>query len=365
MARRRKQTAGERAHPLNDREAAVLEALILDYVREGEPVASTRLAARSDLDLSSASIRSVMARLEEAGYLDQPHTSAGRVPTDRAYRLYVDHLMRTPRLSTDHSRSIREALDASRGEIGDLLETASRQLAQFTRQVGVVLAPRLTEIIVERLEFVRLDPRRIVAVVIARSGVVHHRVIRVEQAPGQADLDRDGAYLSEQFGGLVLAEIRRRLIDALERERAALDVRLLRCFQLGQQALDGPDDGALVFVDGASNLLESRDLADHGDLREILRTLEEREQLVGLLDRLIGQEGVQVAIGGELAAEHLSRCAVVASPYGTGDRTLGTIGVVGPTRMEYPRAVTLVRHLSSAIGRYLGEDGGEDGGETG
>ena len=341
---------------LSDREARVLEALILEYVQLGEPIGSTRLAKRDGLGLSSASIRNVLARLEDLGLLMQPHTSAGRVPTDRAWRVYVDHMMRTPRLERAQADHIERSLQG-RGEMSELLDQASKQLAQFTHQVGIALAPKLTQLIVERIEFIRLDPRRVVAVVVSRSGLVHHRMLMLDDtAPSQADLDRDGQFLTERFGGRSLQEMRQRFEDAIERERAELDAVLTRRFDLGQRALAADGDDALIYVDGTSNLLDGPDFPDRADLREVMRTLEERAQLAGLLDRLIRGDGVSIAIGQEIPIDPLTRCSVVASPYGPPGRTLGTVGIVGPTRMEYPRAVALVEHLAALIGRHLSAD---------
>ena len=343
---------------LDDREAAILRSVIRQHIVSGEPIGSRAVSKGPQLDLSPATIRNIMAELEERGFLSQPHTSAGRVPTPKAYRLYVDRMIRRPRMSSSQIQAIDRAMLASRGEITDLLAEASRQLSRFSNQVGVVLAPEIRRIVVEHVEFVRLDTRRVVAVVVGRSGVVHNRILDVVEPLEQRELDRIGRYLSEQFGGRTLPEIRDLLRRRMSEERAAYDRLVARSLELGRRTVEAESGEAEVFVDGASNLMDSPEFADPDKIKGLMQALEQKQTLITLLGRVLQDEGLQVVIGGEdPPASDLAQCSLVATTYGTGDRVMGTLGVVGPTRMEYAHAIALVDYLAQVLTRFFSPTG--------
>ncbi len=335
---------------LGAREREVLRSVIRAHIVTGTPVGSKTLSLGTGLDLSPATIRNVMAELEERGLLVQPHPSAGRVPTDTAYRLYVDHWMGAPRVVPAQAQAIDEAL-RTRRDVAELLEEASRQLSRLSHHVGVVLAPELRRIVVEHLEFVRLDPRRVVAVLVDRTGVVHNRIVEEDEASDQEELDRVGRWLTDQFTGLTLQQMREELLRRVSQDRAAYD--------LARKAVEpapGESEGEL-FVEGMANLLDEPAFVDLDRMRAILKTLEEKSRLVELLGRVLDGEGVQVVIGSENPLPGLADCSLVTSTYGAGDRVLGTVGVVGPTRMEYARTVALVDHLAKVLTRLLSSPG--------
>ena len=340
---------------LDDRESAVLRAVVEAHVATGEPVGSVTVSRQSGLRLSPATIRAVMAALEERGLLVQRHTSAGRTPTDAAWRLYVDRWARQQRVDAALAVRIDEALERHGGEVAELLGETSRQLSRWTNQVGLVLAPDLRRIVVERLEFVRLPADRVVAILVGASGVVHHRILRVEAGLDQLELERIGAYLSEQFGGRTLPEMRAELERRLREERAVYDRVVARSFELGHRTVAATASEGEVFVGGASNLIGSPEFADPQRIRSLLRALEQKNRLVELLSRLMESRGVQVVIGEENALPALTDCSLIASTYGAAGRPMGTIGIVGPTRMEYARAIGLVEHLAGVLSRLLSE----------
>ncbi len=342
---------------LDDRAGEVLRTVIRRHILTGEPVGSKSVTDGAHLDLSPASIRNVMAELEERGLLRQPHTSAGRVPTDQAYRLYVDRMLRRRRVSPSQAQAIDEALAGSRGEIPDLLAEASRQLSQFSNQVGLVLAPDLQRIPIDRIEFVRLDPRRVVAILVTRSGVVHNRMLDTAEPSGQDELDRIGRYLTDELGGLTLPEMHDRVLTRMAEERAAYDRLMRQSLELGRQALQSHAEEAELLVDGASNLIGSPEFSELDAMRGLMRTLEEKKALIQLLSHVIDDDGVQVVIGQENPDEQLSRCSLVVAGYGTESRTFGTLGIVGPTRMEYAKAIALVGHLAAALSRLMSGSG--------
>jgi len=340
-----------------ERHAEVLRAIIREHILTGEPVGSQTVSRAPRLKLSAASVRNIMGELENWGYLNQPHPSAGRVPTDRAYRLYVDRLLPRPRLVASDAESIDRALLSSHQEIPDLLGEASRQLSQISNQVGLVLAPDLARIIVEHLEFVRLDERRVIAILVARTGVVHHRMLRVDRAMEQDELDRIGRYLSAEFGGHTLPQMRELLRLRLSEERATYDRLMAQSLDLGRRAVEGDEIVADLLVEGVSNLIGPPEFADLDVIRSLFRTLEEKRTLIDLLSRVLSGEGVQVVIGEENRSSDLSSCAIVASPYGAGGHVRGTVGIVGPKRMAYPRAIALVDYLARALTRALSGPG--------
>jgi heat-inducible transcriptional repressor len=342
--------------PLDARGAEVLRLVIRAYIHSGEPVGSVRLSHEPGLGLSPATIRTIMADLETRGFLAQPHPSAGRVPTDSAYRFYVDHAVRRRPVGAAEAQKIDAALARRRGELVELLEEASRQLSQFSQHVGVVLAPGVRRIVVERVEFVRLEAARILAIVVGRGGVVQHRILRTDTDIGQLELDRMGRFLSERFGGWTLTAMRDELVRRLAEERAACDRMVARSFEFGCRSVEfGEELEGTLFVEGASNLLGRPEFSDPEQVRSLLRTLEEKHRLVELLSRLLEARGPKVVIGEEDPLTALADCSVIASTYGSEDRVLGTVGIVGPRRMEYSRAIALVDYLASVLTRLLSD----------
>lgn len=342
---------------LDDRQGEILKSVIQAHVLTGEPVGSRTLSRGAGLDLSPATIRNVMSDLEERGLLSSPHASAGRIPTDLAYRLYVDRLMSRPPIDAGHAHAIDEALQHRRGEIQELLSEAARQLSRVSQHVGVVLVPDMRRIIVEHLEFVRLDGHRVVAILVDRAGVVHNRILEVADAFDQPDLDRVGNELSQRFGGKTLPAIREAIARELMEERSAYDRRRARLLELGRDALNVDEDASDVLVEGASNLVGALESNGLTRTKELLRTLEQKGRLVDLLESVLAGQGVQVVIGHENPVSSLSDLSVVAATYRAGDRVLGTVGVVGPTRMEYARAIALVDYLAHVLTRFLTNPG--------
>jgi heat-inducible transcriptional repressor len=298
-----------------------------------------------------------MSDLEERGLLSQPHASAGRIPTDLAYRLYVDRLMSRGPLSVGHAQAIDEALTHRKGEIPELLSEAARQLSRVSQHVGVVLVPDMRRIVVERLEFVRLDAHRVVAILVDRAGVVHNRILSVADPFEQGELDRIGNELSQRFGGQTLPTIREAIASELLEEKTTYDQRRARLLSLGRDAVVIDTDASDVLVEGASNLVGAPEFHDLTRTKDVLRTLEQKGRLVDLLENVLAGEGVQVVIGHENPVSGLSDLSVVATTYRAGDRVLGTVGVVGPTRMEYARAIALVDYLAHVLTRFLTHPG--------
>lgn len=350
---------------LDQRAAEVLRIVIEEHVKSGEPVSSRRTARLHPEQLSPATIRNIMADLTDEGYLEQPHTSAGRVPTDRGYRFLVDEaLVGRRRLASGEIRQIKDLIASTR-ELDEILSRATRLLAELTHQVGVVLAPDLEQAMLEHVDFVRIGPQRVVAIFVSRTGMVSHRVLDTDEDLPQEELDRLGARLRQHVVGLTLSEVRRRMIDLLREDHEWAR-------RIGREAVGRaihflerpfPEETGELRVEGTSSLLEVPEFTDIQRLRDALRTLEERTRLLRLLDRCVTAPGVRVIIGAETEEPTLSLLAVVASPYRAGRTAKGLVGVVGPRRMEYARAVAVVDELARQITGILAAGEGDEGSE--
>jgi heat-inducible transcriptional repressor len=340
-------------NPIDARAEEILKKVIVNYILTGEPVGSRTIAKLSREGLSPASIRNVMADLEETGFLTQPHTSAGRVPTDKGYRYYVDALLDPVRLAPRDKALIDESLARVASEFGEAMEIIPKILSRLSSQVGYVVSPPIREAVLKHIEFVRLHGRRILCVFVDRSGVVSHRLIEVEEDYEQRDLDRAGRYLVEDFAGLSLGEVRSRLVTLMAEEKAAFDVLLRNAINLGTRYLDAELDERRLVLEGTTNIMKQPEFADIDTMRRLFETFEEKHHLVKLLDRCLDAPGVRVVIGSETDDPALTSLALVASPYRVDSRSTGIVGLLGPTRMEYERAVALVDYISRLLSSLL------------
>jgi len=341
---------------LSDRQRQVLEAVVLTYIEQGEPVSSLWLAERGGLGVSSATVRSTLSHLEEIGLIHQPHTSAGRVPTDRGYRAYVNQLIadrRPPRLAADVEARLRRA-----GTVEDVLQDASRELSRASHHVGFALAAEDEETAFQHIDFVPLDGSRVLVVVIATGGRISHKVVAVDEALRPADLQQAANYLNTAFAGLPLGDVREAILARLREERTLYDVLAARALRLAQSGFEDLVPDSLLFVQGASSLLDRESRGPMSQpafetLRALFEMIEEKHRLVRLLSEYIDTPGLTVVIGSEHHVADLQPFSLGASTYSDGRRT-GTVGVIGPTRMRYSRAIAVVDSLSRAISRVLG-----------
>ena len=339
--------------PIDARAEEILKKVIVNYILTGEPVGSRTIAKLSREGLSPASIRNVMADLEEMGFLAQPHTSAGRVPTDKGYRYYVDGLLDPFRLAPRDRALIDESLSRVASEFGEAIEIIPKLLSRLSSQVGCVITPPIRDAVLKHIEFVRLHERRVLCVFVDRSGVVSHRIIEVGEEYAQADLDRAGRYFVEEFAGLVLGEIRSRLVALMAQEKAAFDVLLRNAINLGTLYLNAEQDERRLVLEGTANIMKHPEFADMDTMRRLFETFEEKHHLVKLLDRCLDASGVRVVIGSETDDPALGSLALVASPYQADQHSAGIVGLLGPTRMEYERAVALVDYISRLLSSLL------------
>ncbi|HEY3585657.1 MAG TPA: heat-inducible transcriptional repressor HrcA [Myxococcaceae bacterium] len=339
------------AEPLSDRARDVLHAIIREYISTGDPVGSQQLARTSGFDVSSATLRNVMADLEELGYLEKPHTSAGRVPTDRAYRFYVDTLIRL-RDPNPRDRDLIQRGITSGAPLEDALQGAGRILHFLTRHAGVVVTPRPTSGTFHRIEFVRLREGRVLAILVDQDGQVHNRPVALDFEMSQEELVRASNYLSELLEKLPLEHVRGRIEQELAQDQAAYDQLVAKALKLGLLATGLPPTEK-VFIEGTGSFLEAPEFADVERMRALFRTLEEKTRLVALLDRVQRAREMQIFIGHESDLSPGGDVSLVATPYGPSDRSLGTVGIIGPTRMNYQRVIPLVQFTAQVLSSAL------------
>ncbi len=339
---------------LTPRDREILKDVILTYMLSAEPVSSRSVAKHGRLDLSAATIRNVMADLEEWGYLVQPHTSAGRVPTRAAYHLFIESMMQTKRLPAKERRYIEENLKGAPADADHLMGVTSHLLSELSHQVGIVVTPVMGDTVLKTVDFVPLSGRRVLCVVVSAAGFVDHKVIEAEEEIPRHELLRIANELTENFAGQTLREIRDRLLRMMAEERAQVDSLLARTIDLAREAL-AVDATPEVLLDGASTLLARPELADVQRVRRMFEAFVDKARLVRMLSQCLKGGGVRVLIGEDSDLTSELDFSLVACPYGVGDQPLGTLGILGPTRMEYQRIIPLVHYLSDALGQALAE----------
>jgi heat-inducible transcriptional repressor len=345
------------ASTLSPRAARVLAALVGEYIHTAEPVGSGRLAQCAGLNVSSATVRNTLAELEELGYLQQPHTSAGRIPTDRGYRFYVDQLLETPR-STKGSAAMEAQLRRDAGTpalVEDVLVSVSGVLSRASRLVAFALPMGDGAGILKEIDFVPLSATTVLVVVVTDDGQLTRKAIDVGEALDAQDLRQAASYLNTEFAGLPLEEVRTAVLDRLRQERTLYDALRSRALRMAQSSLDDLPKRPSLFVDGASALLEES-LETSGislaTLRALLRMVEEKERLVRILNEYIDGPGLTIVIGQEHRSPDLRAFSLVACSYANGTRR-GTVGVIGPMRMHYSRTIAVVDGVAQAVSRVL------------
>ncbi len=339
---------------LSERSRQILEAIIDDYIRTAEPVGSRSVTRRHGLSLSPATVRNVMSDLEEMGYLASPHTSAGRVPTDKAFRLYVDSLLQVRDIDPDQQHEIRNRYRSRSRDVAELLKDTSRILSSISHYVGIVIAPRFTADVFRQIEFMQLCDSRILAILVSESGVVQNRIIESDEKLAPEDLIRMSNYLNEMLKGLTISEVKSRIVKEMEDEKVRYDALLSRALRLSEQTLDDPC--AEVFIEGQVNILEQPEFADVEKMKDIFRAFEEKSQLLALLDRCMDAERVNIFIGAENFLSRMNRMSVITAPYASGPNTLGILGVIGPTRMGYDRVIPIVDYTARILTELLGRE---------
>jgi heat-inducible transcriptional repressor len=338
---------------IGHREREILTAIVETFIATGEPVGSRALSRSNREGLSPATIRNVMADLSDAGYLDQPHTSAGRVPTTEAYRYYVEQISGEAHLSQEDEHIIHDSL-AGITDVQEFMERTSRVLSLVSKNVGVAVAVSGPKNALEHVYFSRLADQKVLAVVVTRSGLVRDRLLRLDIP--QADLDLAARYINENFRGWTMDDMRAELQRRIEYERSEYDRLMQSLEQLYKQGALTAEPGAeAVFVEGASNLVANEQ--DRQRLQEMLKTLEEKGKIVRLLNAYLDtrQEAVRVVIGLDEALPSMSNFVLIGAPARVGNEVMGSLAVIGPTRIDYQHTMTAVSYIARLFDRILNE----------
>ena len=335
---------------LDDRSRSLLKSLVEHYIADGQPVGSRALSKFSGLELSPATIRNVMADLEDAGFVASPHTSAGRVPTSRGYRLFVDSLLTVQPLEARQMGEMEEALQGR--PVNQIIASASQLLSGLTLFAGVVIAPRRAPSRIRQIEFLTLSEKRILLIIVTTDGDVQNRVLTTEKSYSSAELVSAANYLNQNFAGMDFEQIRQRLSVEIMQLREDIKPLMTQALEAGDAALS--ENSAPYVISGERNLLDVEELSSNMKrLRDLFDLFEQRSSLIRLLDVSNRATGVKIYIGGESGIATLDECSVVAAPYVVDGQVLGSVGVIGPTRMAYERVIPIVditaKLLSSAL----------------
>lgn len=337
------------------RQREILATLVREYISSGLPVGSKLVTERLSEPLSSATIRNLMAELEAQGFLAQPHVSSGRIPTDKGYRFYVDHVAETASLDAATEKYIGESLSSRPFSPEELLARISHILSEVSHAVGLVLGQPLEEKLLEHIKFVKLPDRRVLAVIVSKPDLIENKVVSLDEEFSQEELDRTAEYLNTEFRGWSLRTIRVEIFKRIEEMKMLFGRLLANVATLFLSGVLAGEEPGPLFVDGTAKILDQPEFMDAGKLRELLAAFEEKAKLARLLSACLDSpsSGARVFIGCENPNAEMRHCTVIVAPYRYRDRAAGALGVVGPTRMEYDRAITTVEYVAHLTTRLL------------
>lgn len=344
---------------LDRRSREVLKAIVQSYITSAEPVGSKTVTEKFNFGLCPATIRNIMADLEGSGYLTQPHTSAGRIPTDRGYRFYVNSMRLESEKSPESSyrNSLFEEFNSRlevKKDLSDLMQETSRVLSFMSRQLGVVLAPRLSETTFRKIEFIKHKGKRIFVIFITEEGIVQSRLIEYEEELTQKDLSRIAEFLNRRLKGLTLKDVKERIMEEIKNEKAYLNKIVEKAIGLYLKIIEFELGGDL-YIGGMAEVFNLPDFSDISKIKRIVRTIEDKNLIINLLDRAMESEGIQVFIGSENPCLEMSDCSMVTSTYREGGRVIGTLGIIGPKRMNYSEVISIVGCTAKLLSRVLTE----------
>ncbi len=344
-----------RPQQLNERAARLLKQLVTSYISDGQPVGSKKLAQDAGLDISSATIRNVMSHLEHHGLVKAPHTSAGRIPTDEGFRFFVDSLMEVAPLQRQLVNQLKQRLNPDL-DTDSLISNASKLVSELTQMAGIISIPRPNQASLRHIEFLPLTDKRVLAILVLNEKEVQNRVIHVAREYSADELQRSANFINQNFAGKDIFDIRARLLAELEHAREHMDKMMQSAVEVAAKALgeDKPNQREQAYVvQGESNLVRFSDGTDTRQLQQMLEMFSHKREMLGLLDRCIQSQGVKVFIGHEVGFDGLGDCSVIAAPYRVHGQILGVLGVIGPTRMKYDQAVSVVDITARLLGDAL------------
>ncbi len=339
---------------LNERAQHLLRLLVESYIRDGQPVGSRILSREPGLALSSATIRNVMADLEELGFVTSPHTSAGRVPTDKGYRFFVDTLLKVQPIDDESVGEIRRHLDGHRDSSKSLLASASQLLSNITQLAGVVTLPRAQQSSVTQVEFIALSENRVLVILVLSGSEVQNRIIHVERHYTAEELKRASNFLNDMLTGRSLEETRKEILRQLQDTRESMNRIMIDAITVAQQVFEAEREPRIDYmIAGETNLMGAAQLTNVEKLRRLFEAFNEKRDFLSLLDHSLRADGVQIFIGQESGFQVLDDCSVVTAPYSSDNQVVGVIGVIGPTRMAYERIIPIVDMTAKLLGAAL------------
>ncbi len=337
---------------LTERSLYLFRSLVEHFIEDGQPVGSRTLARDSDLQLSPATIRNIMADLEDCGLLASPHTSAGRVPTVKGYRLFVDSLLRTSELCDEDIAHIKDELTIQQ-DTHALLEKTSSALSEITSLASVVMLPRLEQNSLKHVEFMALSANRILVILVSSDNSIQNRVITTSRVYSPSELQQASNYLTEKFAGKSLESVRGEILRELENVKEDVDQLMQMAIEMAQQALVRGEEHEDLLMKGETNLMGVNELSDVEKLKKLFESFNQKQDILHLLEQSIHAQGVQIFIGEESGYEVLDDCSVVTSAYEANGEILGVLGVIGPTRMDYQRVIPIVDITAKMLGLAL------------
>jgi heat-inducible transcriptional repressor len=345
-----------REEQLDDRSKRILKELISHYCITGEPVGSRTLSKKMKLGLSPATIRNVLSDLEQMGYISQPHTSAGRVPTDQGYRFYVKYLMKNHSLNLSQKEMIETQMQRRGGDLQNLLLLTTELMSHLSHSIALAMTPNLEKLVLENIDFVQINSCRVLAILITRGGVVSNKIIELDEPVSQAELTRIANYIKTEFGAQTLPSIRRRILDLMKKEQTQYDQLVKKAMMLGQKMLDSAIGAENLVVTGASQLVYYPEFTNIQTTRNILEALEEKSKIVRILTQCIEGHGIHIVIGSENQDPEFKGVSLISAAYKYYDEAVGTVGILGPTRMEYGRVIPLVDHIAKVVSSILSKE---------
>jgi heat-inducible transcriptional repressor len=326
--------------------------IIENYILTADPVGSRTISKISSLNLSPATIRNIMSDLEELGLLYQPYTSAGRVPTEKGFRFYVDSILDIHELSDQEQREIRSRYRSYQIEGADLFRETCRILSSSSHYLGVVWAPRMNLVILQHIEFVKLRKYLVLAVLVSTTGLVYNRIIEAEEDFSQSELDHLSDYMNGLLNGLTLHQVREKLLEQMGVEKNVYDRLFKQALKLGEKAFSSTEETD-VFIEGRTNILNEPEFGNISKMADLFRAFEEKATMVRLLDKFMEPKGVQIAIGSESQVQEMETCSLVTSTYGCAGKVWGALGVIGPRRMNYSKVIPLVDYSAKLLSEIL------------
>ncbi|HHO76034.1 MAG TPA: heat-inducible transcription repressor HrcA [Deltaproteobacteria bacterium] len=337
---------------LTDRDKSILGAIIQEYVSSGEPVGSRIIARKYMVTISPATVRNVMADLEEEGFIYQPHVSAGRIPTPEGFRYYLSDIMEPKSLPRGERTMITRHMSKTMGGVKNTLREASFLLSRISQNASIIILPKLNTFFFKRIDFVRLDEARVLVILVSKAGMVYNHIVYGEDI-AQDQLNSYANYLNDSYADLTIQEMRDRLVKKMSSEKARFDSLVKQAVNLGMTALEGVEDRPDIYIQGKESVFNSPELANLERLRDIVNAFEDKGRIVRILNRVLEDPGVKVLLGEDMEHIGMDDFSMVASGYCRGNVPVGSLGVIGPIRMDYSRVIPLVGYMSQVLSELL------------